>query len=76
MHLNYALPERTTVNAKVYDVTGAHVTTLVSDVQDPGYYSIRWQGDDDRGRVLAAGVYFVTIQAQAFTSQYKVVFVR
>jgi len=76
MHIQYALPEQTTVNVKVYDVTGAKVKTLIDDVQDPGYYSVGWQGEDDRGRTLAAGVYFVTVRANQYSSKHKVVFVR
>lgn len=76
MHVQYALPEKTEVNVKVYDVTGAVVKTIINGVQEPGYYSMRWDGDDERGRKLASGVYFVTVLARGYSSKHKVVFVR
>ncbi len=76
LNVHYALPIKTDVNVRVYDVTGAEVTTLVNDAQEPGYYTIRWLGEDDRGRTLSAGVYFVTVKTQGYSAKHKVVFVR
>jgi hypothetical protein len=73
--INYALPEPTEVNIMIYDVTGRKVITLVNDRVDPGYYQVHWSGCDDLGRQVGAGVYFMRMNAQGFTSQQKVIFV-
>jgi hypothetical protein len=75
-HIDYALPELTSVEVKIYDVSGQLVRTVVSGKQEPGYYNIIWQGDDDRGRQVSAGVYFIQINAKGFESQQKIIFVR
>ena len=47
---------RTTL--KIYNLLGQKVRTLVDDVQEPGYYSVSWDGRDSDGREIASGVYF------------------
>jgi hypothetical protein len=74
--INYALPHPTLVNINVYDVGGRQVKTLVSEKLEPGYYQIDWCGKDTVGRKVAAGVYFIRMNAQGFEFQQKVIFVR
>ncbi len=73
--INYALPHRVLVNIRVYDVSGRQVKTLVSEKLNPGYYNSTWYGDDDVGRVVSAGVYFIQMNTEGFKSQRKVIFV-
>ena len=49
--------------------------TLVSEKCEPGYYQAQWYGDDDMGRRVSAGVYFIEMETKEFESQRKVVFV-
>ncbi len=51
----------TVVNIGVYNVAGQRVRTLVSDLRPPGQYEALWDGRDDRGTGVAAGVYFYQI---------------
>jgi len=74
--VNYALPRASEVAIKVYDVAGKLVKTLVSERLDAGYYTASWAGRDNIGRNVAAGVYFIEMNAKGFESQHKVVFVR
>lgn len=46
------------VSLKVYDLTGALVRTLISGSVDVGHHSVNWDGIDDRGKMVASGVYF------------------
>ncbi|MBI1797423.1 MAG: T9SS type A sorting domain-containing protein [Candidatus Eisenbacteria bacterium] len=56
--IQFAVPNRTSCSISVYSVTGQKIATLVNWGYDPGAYSIQWNGTDDRGRRLHAGVYF------------------
>jgi len=47
---------RTTL--RILSVDGRVVTTLVDRVQDPGRYSVIWNGHDADGIAVASGVYF------------------
>ncbi len=42
----------------VFDITGAKVKTLVDETLEAGQHSFVWNGSNDRGNVLASGVYF------------------
>ena len=74
--INYALPHQTQIDIKIYDVSGRLVKTVVSDNLEPGYYKDTWAGDDDMGRKLAAGVYFIHMTTDDYKSHNKVIFVR
>ncbi len=76
MGINYALPCAAKVAVNIYDVSGRKVKTVLSEKLEPGYYKADWSGDDDIGRTVAAGVYFVQMHAEEFVSQHKVIFVR
>lgn len=59
------------VTLSVYDVSGAHVATLVERDLPPGTYEAAWRGRDDRGREVPSGVYFVRLTAAASTLTRK-----
>jgi hypothetical protein len=60
----------------LYDVSGRRLKTMVSGVQTPGRYSLTWEGADDRGRLLSAGIYFVKLETDDARSVKKAVVVR
>ena len=61
-HVDYRLLERNPVTASVYDVSGRRVRRLLGgDVVEPGIHGIHWDGRNDRGAALSAGVYFLRI---------------
>ena len=72
----YALPRRSAVSIKVFDVAGNEVRTLVNDLLEPGFHSVSWDGRDARGGATAAGVYFLKMDAGAFNSVRKMVMLK
>lgn len=54
-------------------IAGRHVRTLVDGVQTPGTKSVRWDGTNDDGQVVASGVYFYRLQAPGFAATRKFV---
>jgi len=78
--LRYRLPERARVSIEVYSPQGRRVATLVSATQGPGEYAVPF-GSGVRapaGHVgpLAAGVYFVKMEAGPFAKTYKLILAR
>jgi len=57
----------------IFDGAGRKVRALLSGSTDASAHSVRWDGRDDGGTRLAAGVYFVRIEASGFTQARKVV---
>jgi flagellar hook assembly protein FlgD len=61
------------VTIMVYDVSGRVVRTLVDGTQKPGIHSVVWDGSDDRGRRVGAGVYWTQMKTGEYLSTKKVV---
>lgn len=47
------------VDIALYSAAGRRVAVLATGVQDAGVHRARWDGQDEVGRPIAAGVYFV-----------------
>jgi hypothetical protein len=60
--IRYALPQASRVSLKVYDVNGRVIKTLENKEQTAGVHSVSWNGADDAGRSLSAGVYFCRLE--------------
>lgn len=61
--LAYRLPEDAEVALRAFDVHGRLVRTLVEESRTAGIHRLDWAGDDDRGILLPAGVYFLRLEA-------------
>ncbi len=72
--IDYALPEQTSVEITIYDVSGRLVKTLVSEILEPAYYQIHWAGDDDYDRKVASGIYFIKMNTEEYKSHRKLIF--
>jgi 1,4-alpha-glucan branching enzyme len=69
-HITFGLPDGLAgdTDLAIFDLTGRKVRTLATDKQSPGRYQIEWDGTDDRGRSLPAGVLLVRLDAGNGTS--------
>ena len=43
---------------KIFNLLGQEVRTLVDKAQEPGYYTVTWDGKDSDGGQAASGIYF------------------
>jgi hypothetical protein len=59
MSIRYQLARDSRVSVLMYDAAGRLVRSLADGHQQPGYYTVTWDGRDDQGRRVPAGVYFV-----------------
>jgi len=57
--LHYTLTQGGTVTIQVFDLAGGLVEVLQRGYQDPGEYSVSWNGRNRAGNVVARGIYFV-----------------
>jgi FlgD Ig-like domain/Palmitoyl protein thioesterase len=64
------------VRAEVFDVRGRRVASLLDGVRPAGPGEVRWTGRDGNGHAVAAGVYFVRVEAAGETRARRVVLVR
>ncbi len=60
----------------IYDISGKLLTTLQNEYQTQGEHSITWNGTDDLGIKVGAGVYFYQLKAGDFIETRKMVLVK
>ncbi len=66
--ISYDLPEPASVNLVIYDVAGKLVRTLVAaEAVGAGRHEQVWNGRDDAGQNVAAGVYFYRLDAGGYS---------
>jgi hypothetical protein len=61
--LSFALPKDEQVELGVYDVSGRQVAMLAKGFLPAGEYTRNWGGQDENGRQVGAGVYFIRLKA-------------
>jgi len=64
--IGYQIIETTDVKLTVYNLLGQQVKTLVNQRQLPQYYTVRWDGRDDKDQSVAAGMYFYVLETNSF----------
>ncbi len=74
--LKYDLAEKADVTLTIYDLLGRRVRTLVQDVEEAGFRSVVWDGTNDLGEQVSAGVYLYHIHAGDFIQTRKMVLVK
>lgn len=60
--IEYELSQPQHVEVAIFDVTGRRVALLTDGKQRAGPHSLVWDGRDDRGQVVASGVYLIRIR--------------
>ena len=70
-HINYALPQASEVRIDIYDLLGRRVKSLDLGRQSAGYKTVAWDGRNERGEVVASGVYFYRLKAGDFVQSKK-----
>ena len=74
--VSFTVPERGNVEISVYDVAGRRVASLFSGEKDAGRYDVQWNGVDDNGERVGAGIYFCRIEAGNTAATRKMVVIR
>jgi len=74
--IRYGIASPTHVRLRVYDVAGRLVRTLVDESQIAKDHRVVWDGRNESGEEMPAGVYVYRIVAGAFTQSQKMVLVR
>ncbi len=69
--IKFALPHRTDVSLKVFDLLGREVATLVSGVKNAGSYEVEFNAKN-----LASGMYIYQLKAGNFVSTKKMMLMK
>jgi len=71
--ITYYLPYRTGVSLDIISLQGSRVRTLVSETQPEGYYSVTWDGCNDRGKTVAGGMYICLLSTSDGSAVCRIV---
>jgi hypothetical protein len=74
--ISYQLAAEGRVKMSVYNVAGQLVRNLLDEYQMTGRYSVAWDGRDQAGRQVSAGLYFYRLQAPNRTETRRMALVR
>ena len=73
--IDYQIPISSNVNIEVFDITGKVVISLFEGNQEPGYYSVKFDGSN-----FSSGIYFYRIKisgiSQSFSKTMKLILVK
>lgn len=68
--------EDSKVSLRVYDVAGRLVKTLVDGELKPGWYTVTWDGVDEKGQPVSSGVYYCRLVGGEEVTTRKMVLVK
>ncbi len=75
--LAFDLPAASSVRLRVFDLAGRLVRTLVEGTRlEAGTHRVLWDGRDERGAAVSAGVYLYHLDAGAFAQTRRAVMVK
>ena len=67
---------RQDVSLKIYNILGQEVRSLIDELREPGYYTVTWDGRDERGNDVSSGIYYYRLQAGNFVSTKKMILMK
>ena len=74
--VTYSVAEKCSVTLKIYDVSGKYIVSLADRKQEKGSYAVEWNGQDERGNLVASGIYLYKIVAGNQAISRKMVLLR
>ncbi|HET9885927.1 MAG TPA: T9SS type A sorting domain-containing protein [bacterium] len=74
--LRFAIPSDENPSLGIYDVSGRHIRTLVTNSRSSAEQELLWDGNDDQGRSVASGTYFVRLQWAEGSATSRVMLLR
>jgi len=74
--IEFQLPEAAKVRLTIYNLLGQKVRLLVDANYEAGYQRVHWDGRDDFGNTVSAGIYLYELVAGNFVSTKKMVMMK
>jgi photosystem II stability/assembly factor-like uncharacterized protein len=71
--ITFSIAKPGRVVLRIYDIAGRPVRTLVDGWREPQRYQVIWDGRDDKGNVIASGVYLYKLEAPGYVETKKTV---
>jgi len=69
----FSLSRKGVVELRILDLAGREVRTLLNELKEQGSGRATWDGRNDRGERVPAGIYFYQLRAPGFEATRKLV---
>ncbi len=73
--IHYTTVEKGRVQLTIHNIMGQEVARLVDDIQEPGRYETKWNGETFQGKA-ASGIYFYKLKTGSFEQVRKMVLIQ
>ena len=70
-NIRYSVARRTRVQLRIYNVLGQEVAVLEDRLREPGIYTLHWQPKN-----IASGLYIISMKADAFVRNRRMLFIK
>ena len=74
--LRYQLPEANMVTVTIYDMAGREVKNLIDQQQGQGLHNIQWNGTNNLGKAVSAGIYLYQVQSGMYNQTNKMILLK
>jgi len=75
--IRFGLPAASTVRVTIFDVVGREVRALLAGKNlAAGYHEMQWDGRDNIGRAVPAGIYLYRLETAHFSASRKLILLR
>jgi len=72
----FRLPQAGRAVVEIFDIAGRRVARLADGIRPAGEHAVSWNGQDDRGHRVPAGIYFYRLQAGTTDETRRMVLLR
>ena len=60
----------------IFDATGRQINTLINEQISPGFYNLKWNGNDSNGNGMPTGVYFIQVRSGKHIDTQKMILIK
>jgi len=72
----YALPVRSDITLRIYNLMGQEILKITHEDMSAGYHELRWNGLNQSGRKVASGIYIYRLNAGDFVETKKMLLLK
>ncbi|MFQ5772196.1 MAG: T9SS type A sorting domain-containing protein, partial [bacterium] len=74
--INFRVPRAADIQLHVYNLLGQRIRTLFEGRKAAGVYTTQWDGLNDKGEIVSAGIYFLRLESDNLSLTRKMLLVK
>jgi hypothetical protein len=74
--IRYSIPITCNIKMTIFNSSGKEMICLVNKKQNPGCYSVKWDGRDTKGKLCPNGIYFYRLQTNEYQTTRKMLMLK